>query len=70
LEFETDPGGLPNCHIGHIFAYVAQVTKGAGVRRHGGDFETEYVLGCKLLQTVKHDGDGQGKCMLGSNIHY
>jgi len=29
---------------------VAQVTKGAGVRGHGGDFETEYVRGCKLLQ--------------------
>jgi len=38
-----------DCNVGYIFARVAQVTEGAGVRAHGGDFETEYVLGCKLL---------------------
>jgi hypothetical protein len=37
--------------IGYISGCVAQVTLGAGVRGHGGDFETKYVLGCKLLQT-------------------
>jgi hypothetical protein len=40
-----------DCHIGYIFACVAQITDGAGVRGHGGYFKTEYVLGCKLLRT-------------------
>ena len=48
--------GYWDCHIGYIFACVAQVTEGAGVRGYGGDFETEYVLACKLLQT---DGQAQ-----------